>query len=212
MHFDINAFAEALIIAITLSLDSFASGFAYGASKIKIPFKSAFILSFVCSATLGLTLLLGAVVRPYISAEIIKYISFAILLAIGLFKLFEEVIKLLLKRTANRQINFNVFNFHFILQIFGNETEADSNKDKILSAAESVSLAAALSMDGLAVGFSAGLTGANPILLIALSLLIGFSAVMLGFKIGSKIASKLKINLSWLSGLILVAIAVSKLL
>ncbi len=211
MHFDIQAFAEALIIAVTLSLDSFASGFAYGASKIKIPIKSALILSFICSVTLGITLLLGNLIRPYISADIIKYISFAILLAIGLFKLFEELIKLLLKRTSNRQIKFNVFNFHFILQIFGNETEADSNKDKILSAAEAVSLAVALSMDGLAVGFSAGLTGANPILLIAFSFAIGFSAVMSGHKVGDKIASKVKINLSWLSGLILAAIAVTKL-
>ena len=98
------------------------------------------------------------------------------------------------------------------MQIFGNETVADSNKDKILSSAEAVSLAFALSMDGLAVGFSAGLTGANPVLLILFSLIIGFSAVISGHKIGGKLASKLKINLSWLSGLILVAIAISKLI
>lgn len=211
MHTTIQAVAEAFIIAATLSLDSFAGSFAYGTSKIKIPFRSALTIAFVCSAALGFTLFLGGVIRPYIDAAAVKYISFAVLLAIGAFKLLEEVIKMLLKKKADKELAFNIFNFRLILKVFQSETEADINKDKVLSAAEAATLAAALSIDGLAVGFSAGLAQVNALFLILFSFLTGFAAVISGRKAGEKIASKIKINLSWLSGLILVAIAVLKL-
>lgn len=212
MGFDITAAAEALVTAVVLSTDIFACGLAYGASKIKIPLKSAAVISLICGAALGVTLFLGGLLRPYISTVAVKYISFAILMAIGVFKLFEEGVKLLLAKTSKKELSLRIFDFRLILRVFQDETQADKNKDKVLSVAEAVSLAAATSLDSLAVGFSAGLTCASPWLLLLCVVTTGFAAVAGGTALGKKLASKTKVNLSWISGLVLIIIAVSKLL
>ena len=81
----------------------------------------------------------------------------------------------------------------------------------ILSSAEAVSLASATSLDSLAVGFSAGL-GSAPVWLLPLAVtLVSFAAVLCGTAAGKKAAAKSRINLSWISGAVLVIIAVTKL-
>ena len=211
MHLTFAETARAVAVAVILSTDIFACGLAYGAGKIKIPVKSAAVISIICGLSLGLTSFIGGIIRPYISARAIKYISFAVLLAIGLFKLFEEVLRALLARTTRKELSLNLLGFRLILKVFQDETEADKNKDKILSSAEAVSLAAATSLDSLAVGFSAGL-GSAPVWLLPLAVtLVSFAAVLCGTAAGKKAAAKSRINLSWISGAVLVIIAVTKL-
>lgn len=212
MHLTFAETARAVAVAVILSTDIFVCGLAYGAGKIKIPAKSAAVISIICGLSLGLTSFIGGIIRPYISARAIKYISFAVLLAIGLFKLFEEVLRALLARTTPRkELSLNLLGFRLILKVFQDETEADKNKDKILSSAEAVSLAAATSLDSLAVGFSAGL-GSAPVWLLPLAVtLVSFAAVLCGTAAGKKAAAKSRINLSWISGAVLVIIAVTKL-
>lgn len=211
MQFSLPYLYEALAIALVLSLDSFACGLAYGASQIKVPLRSALIVAIVCSLTLGFTLLLGSAVAPYISQTAVKYISFAILLTMALLKLFENFIKLWLKKRGSRQIAFKLFDVRFILKVYENEQAADNNKDKILSKKEAISLALALSLDGLGVGFSAGMSGTNTVYLIVFSLLIGASALLIGQRTGTAAAHKAKDGLCWVSGIILLALAISKL-
>lgn len=211
MHLTFAETARAVAVAVILSTDIFACGLAYGAGKIKIPVKSAAVISIICGLSLGLTSFIGGIIRPYISARAVKYISFAVLLAIGLFKLFEEVLRALLARTTRKELSLNLLGFRLILKVFQDETEADKNKDKILSSAEAVSLAAATSLDSLAVGFSAGL-GSAPVWLLPLAVtLVSFAAVLCGTAAGKKAAAKSRINLSWISGAVLVIIAVTKL-
>ena len=191
MQFSLPYLYEALAIALALSLDSFACGLAYGASQIKVPLRSALIVAIICSLTLGFTLLLGSAVAPYISQTAVQYISFAILLTMMLLKLFDV---------------------RFILKVFEDEQAADNNKDKLLSKKEAISLALALSLDSLGVGFSAGMSGTNTVYLIIFSLLIGASALLIGQRTGTAAAHKVKDGLCWVSGIILLALAISKLL
>lgn len=202
---------QTLAVAAVLSIDSLASGLAYGANKIKIPVRSAIIIACVCAFTFGLTLISGKVLQPYLPLSPLKYISFAILMAIGVFKLFEAAIKIFMKKSGKTQLKFPLCKRKFMLKILQDETQADANKDKVLSAREALSLAAALSPDGLAVGISAGLAGLPAAAAISFALVLGFFALIFGQTAGKKLAQKTKINLSWLSAVIFIAMAVGKL-
>lgn len=96
--------------------------------------------------------------------------------------------------------------------MYVDETNADFNKSKDLGPKESLYLAVALSLDSLAIGFSSSLAGINYIRVIFLSLLYGIVAVQLGLLIGRKLVEKSNINISWLSGAILMVLAITKII
>lgn len=204
---------EALILSSALSLDAFVASFAYGSKKIKIPFKSAQAINLICSAITGLSLLAGTILRQYIPVWLTTAISFAVLSLLGLAKLLDSITKSVIRKHTHlsREIKFSLLNFKFILHLYADPEDADVDDSKILSMAEAASLAIALSLDGITVGLGAALGNVNGLAVFFCSLATEMIAVMLGNFAGNKVARKTPFNLSWLSGLILLALAVTKL-
>lgn len=200
---------EALLLVVALSLDAFIASFAYGAQRIKIPFSSVIIISIICTAMLGVSLLLGALLRPHLPQMATKVLCFAILFLLGVTKLCDSAIKTLIRR--HKKIHNSLFRLKFILDVYADPEKADRDGSRVLSPAEAASLAVALSLDGLAVGFGAALMKVNFLLVMLLSLVIGMLAVRLGGRIGNKAAQKLPFDLSWISGALLIMLAVLKL-
>lgn len=194
-------------------MDAFVSSFAYGTNKIKIPFKSVAVIAIVCSSFLTASIFLASLLNSFISAEITRILSFSILFLLGLTKFFDSTIKLYIKRhnQLNKELNFSVFNLQFMLNVYANPEEADINASKTLSPKEAVYLAIALSIDGLAVGFGAGLIAVNHLLVIVLAFLTDTIALTLGCQLGNKVVEKTVLNLSWLSGIVLIGLAFLKL-
>jgi len=204
---------EAILLVTALSVDAFVASFAYGANQIRIPFRSVTVINVVCSVILALSLFLGAVLRPFIPEGLTKAICFVILLLLAIVKLFDSSIKTCIRKHKgiNKEINFSVFQLRCILSIYADPEEADRDCSRLLSPAEAASLAVALSLDGLAVGFGAGLADVSFVQIIFFSLVLGTVAVKLGCFLGNKLAEKLQLNLSWLSGVLLLVLAVMKL-
>jgi len=210
----ITLLIESIILVTALSLDAFVASFAYGSNKIKIPFLSALILTFICSLTLTISLILGNIIRPYLPESLTHIICFIILFILGITKLFDSSIKAYIrkKKTLNKQIVFKALNLHFILNIYADPKIADKDDSRTLSLSESISLALALSIDGLAVGLGAALANVNSIMIVVSSVLIGMVAVMGGSLLGEKISNKINLDLSWLSGILLVILGFMKLI
>lgn len=204
---------ESFLFVIALSIDAFTSSFAYGTNKIKIPFKSAMVINLVCSLFLTLSIFLGTFLHPYIAEETTNIISFVILFILGLVKYFDSTIKMLIKKQnqVNKEFTFSIFNLQFMLNIYANPQTADIDASKRLSPKEALYLGTALAVDGLAVGLGAGLTNTNHLLVILFSLVSDIIAIITGGYIGNKIAEKTSLNLSWLSGVILMFLALTKL-
>ncbi len=205
-------FLQTFLLTLSLSLDSLVAGFSYGASKIKIPLRSAGIISAVCAATLGLSVLLGQTLLPFVAADTANYLSFALLCLIGVGKLCGYFFKK--HRSAGEKITcieFRLFDVRFLLTVARDHTEADRNRDRVLSAKESLSLALALSADGIAVGVLSSAETSLP-LLSGFTLFFNLLFLWLGGKVGNRIAKKIKPDLSWLSGLMLLVLAAMKLM
>lgn len=204
---------DAILLVCALSMDAFVASFAYGTSKIKIPFKSAMTINLVCSSILAIALFMGSIISKYIPSVFTTSICVTVLLMLGITKLFDSTLKAILNKsgTLSRDLSFKLFDFRFFLRVCLDATEADADHSYELSPKESFSLAVALSLDGLAAGFSTGLMVTNYAQIILFSLIINMVAVLLGCCIGNKVAQKSELNLSWLSGVTLILLAFLKL-
>lgn len=203
---------EAVLLVTALSIDAFVASFGYGINKIKIPFISAQVINVVCSSILAIAIFLGVAARAIVPPSVAVGVCFIILFALGTLKLFDSIVKnKIRKNKIQRDVKFKFLNVNFILHIYADPEEADLDCSRTLSPGEAVYLAMAVSLDGLTVGFGAGLVCAQPVLVVLFSLILTFAAVMLGCRLGGKIAKKLKFDLSWLSGAILIGLAFMKL-
>ena len=196
---------EALMITLALSIDSFVCSFAYGVNKIKVPLKSVLTINFICCLTMAISVTIGAYIAKYISQSVTVWLGFSCLFLIGAIKLFVPIIKKIIKKHIAKKPNY-------MLSIFSDSTNADKNNNNILSPLEAISLAFALSVDSLFVGFSAVVGHGLKYELVLAEFITDFLAINLGALIGNKVFKNVKLNLNWLSGLILIALATIRLI
>ena len=207
------AILEPLVLVTALSVDAFVASFAYGTNQIKIPFRSVAVISGICSAILGVSLFLGSLVRPFMPEHLAGVLCFSILFLLGIAKLCDSAIKSLIRRSQgiHKKISFSAMHLRFILDVYANPENAECDCSKSLSAVEAAPLAIALSLDGLAVGFGAALSEAAPLRAVLFSLVANVIAVCAGSLTGNKVAEKIPLDLSWVSGLLLIVLAFLKL-
>ncbi len=205
---------QSLLLVISLCLDTFTASMAYGSSKIKIPFKSSVSIVFTCSLFLALSLIVGDFFKDYLNPNIAMWISFCFLFILGLYRLFEVFFKNYFRKISNigMPLTFKIFDLKFILEVYADETKADYDHSQILSSKESFYLATALSFDNIAVGFGSSFGNVNYLQVSVLSLIVGMIAILSGVAIGKYFANKSNVDLSWLSGVILILLAILKIL
>ena len=208
------ALLQAALLAMSLSIDAFAASFAYGCKKIKIPMLSVHIINLICAAITGFSVLFGSVLLQYIPGEAALWLSFSILFLIGITKLFDSITKSIIRKNAdiNKEVKLSVFNFKLLLRLYADPESADADVSKSISPREATVLAVSLSLDGIAVGFGAAMLGINGLAVIFFSLITGFAALLSGSRLGNKAADKLRCNISWLAGVVLIGLALEKLL
>lgn len=204
---------EAVLLVTALSLDAFTVSFAYGFGNIRIPMSSVFVISAICSVTLGFSLFLGSAAHGLIPSDVAKWISFGILFALGIIRLFDSTIKSLIRKKGqlSKEVKWKFFGLNLILYIYADPEKADRDLSRSISPNEAFSIAFALSLDGLAAGFSAGLTAIPVIPVVLMSLVITAAAVFLGSFAGKKLSVKETPDLSWFSGGMLLLLALFKL-
>lgn len=166
---------EAAVLALALSLDTFAAGISLGARRIRIPAASLLALSLTCSLSLLVSILLGGLLGDWISPHAANLVSCMLLCSIGGVRLFDSLVKGLLRRCCESERSFilRFQNLKIFLQVCIDSTQADFNRSNSLSCLEAVSLAVALSLDGLVAGFGSGFSaqGGFSALVFLLSLL-----------------------------------------
>lgn len=205
---------EILLLVIALSIDAFVASLAYGADRIKIPMRSALALSTVSTLILLISMACGSLISAFLPPYVTTVLCFGLLFLLGISRFCEGLIKDVLKKHANHVegITFKFWDFHFILDIYMDNTKADQDHSKELSVKEALSLGIVLSLDGIAAGFGSGLVEVHYIETLIFALIVGVVAIILGSRIGEHIANTTKWQISWLSGIVLIVLACMKLL
>ena len=205
--------AAFLLFLTAVSIDSLTAGLPYGARRVRIPFGSWLILA--CMPALLITAANRAgfwLLRPA-PPSVLSAVSFSLLALLGVSKLAESLIRLLARRrpglTRNRGYRFK--QLHIIFTIYLSPEDANGGDPELLSPKEALLLSLALSLDSVMAGMAlaaAPFSAAGLFLSAALFNLLFFCA---GRRIGQLVSSVLHIDLSWLSGIFLIALAVTAL-
>lgn len=204
---------ENLLIVVTLCMDTFAASTAYGSSRIRIPFVSAAIITMVGSAFLTISLFAASILSQYIPQHICLLLGFLILFAMGIHNLFSGTIKAYMRRkiSIDKTMRLKSSGVSLVFKVYLDETVADLDHSKTLSPREAIYLASALSMDSLVLGFGSGFGLENSLVLILMSLVAGFLAVYGGCILGQVLARHSTIDLSWMTGVILILLSIARL-
>ncbi|AGF55245.1 putative sporulation protein YtaF [Clostridium saccharoperbutylacetonicum] len=205
---------ESLLLVSSLCIDSFVASIAYGTSKIHIPHISKIIINLVCTITLACSLLIGSILKSFLPSNLPVILGFFLLMLLGIYRLFESIFKSYISKysRSDKPLTFKIFDFKFILQVYADEIKADFDNSKSLNIKESFYLGLALSLDSLAVGIGSSLCNVNYFEVLVLCFIIGLIAVSFGSFLGKKFAQKLNLNLSWLSGALLILLAILRVL
>ncbi len=213
MPFFFSYFIEAMVFVIALSIDAFLASFAYGVDRIRIPISSLFIISSMSGAVLGISMLAGSVAGKNLPDGTGAMIGFLVLFLVGIFKLFDGAIKWYIRKYNNieKNINFHFSSFKFLLTIYADPDKADVDRGGVLSAKEAISLGIALSIDSAAAGIGAGAMATPVLSSIVLTWITNIIAILSGSYLGYKIAQKISLDFSWISGILLIILGFSKL-
>ncbi|MDD5794454.1 MAG: sporulation membrane protein YtaF [Clostridiales bacterium] len=202
----------AFLLIASVCIDAFIASMAYGTSKIKIPFTSSLLISFIGSFMLGISLFFGSFLKDFLPEKISIFFSFSVLMIIGIYKLFEGLFKAFIRKggKTDRPLKFKIFDINFVLQVYADEVKADFDKSKTLTLKEAFYLSIALSFDSLATGIAGSALIDSYILTIFLCFVMGIILIYVGVFIGTKLSEKTNLDLSWLSGFLLMLLAFSK--
>jgi putative sporulation protein YtaF len=198
-----------LLLSLAPAVDVFFGAFSCGVSKIKITKTSTAIMAIISTVALCLPIFLSSYITKFVPEKVCLIVGVVVLLFVGLTNIFKSYIKELVRRTSEKCLNISKFGF--VIEVYIEETKADKDFSKVLSWKEAVVLGIAVAIDGLVVGFGAGLsTDINLPFITVSSLIIDACAVIFGALLGHKIANRKK-DFSWLGGIILIALAFFRL-
>ena len=206
-----EAMVDMLVLICATCCDSFFMSVAYGAERIKIPWKATMIISLCGTMLLGLSIALAKSFTQLLSAAAGEWISFFILIALGLIRLFQAQVKHYVKKHKQQPLIIRFKGISFVIDIFLDETEADMDRSKELSVREAAYLGIALSLDSFASGLAFGIGVVNIGALLIVSFGFGIAFMVLGSALGKSMAYRFRSDVSWLSGFLLILLALLRL-
>lgn len=149
-----GAMVHLLLIALAANLDNLGVGVAYGVRRIRIPFLSNLLIAGIAFGFTLLSVWVGGYMSHFIPGWVANWIGALLLMGVGIYTLVQE--------PAN----------------------ADVDGSGVISLSESLVLGAALSMNCLSNGFSAGLWHFDGLLTAAATALFSFLALAVGSAMG----------------------------
>lgn len=202
------------LLTAALCADALAASFIYGADRVKIPPCSALIITSLSTLFLFVSLCLGNAVSGLLPPRLLPVLCFLILFGLGIFKLSDSAVKSAILKGRDRRKNlcFSFSGLHFILTVYADPGEADADENSVLSPAEALSVGVAMSLDSAAAGLGAGFSDFPLVPTLLAVFLAGAAAVRLGCALGTILSRRVNLELSWVSGVMLIVLAVGKLL
>ena len=204
-----------LLFAISLSLDAVAVGFSYGMKKIKIPIPSLVML-FVISALMGAAgTFFGTAVSALLCADAAKWISFLLLLGLGLWMIYDSFRDAKEKGQRKelkeeKSFEFMVKSMGLSVKIIKHPIDCDFDKSSTIDLWEAAYLAFLLSIDVICSCASLAVSGNSSYII---PVLVG--VFQTAFLCGGNLVGKYFSNVRFLSakviqllpGIILVCVA-----
>lgn len=178
---------SSFFLSISYNVDNFAVGIAYGVKKIKIGISGNLIIAIFSASGTYCSMSLGAVFSKFMSANLANLIGCAALVAVGIWGLWDtlktELQKKKHKRKSSHELSYNAF--------IEKPERADLDNSLFIDFKESISIALALTINNLAGGIGAGLSGLDVNITTFLTFVLSLLAILLGYALGEKFTSRM---------------------
>lgn len=198
---------DEIFLAVIVSLDTYLAAAAYCNSGIKIPLLSISVISLISAAVLGISLEFSDFIGSFVPSGLCRICGTAVITAIGIITVFKSIIRSIAKHISKKgEVSVRSDKYGIVVKLYLDDTAADFDNSKILSAAEAAALALASSLDSAATGLSSGFSGINPLTAFLFTFMAGFISIALGNITGKKISS-LHHDFSWVGGILLILFA-----
>lgn len=186
------------MLVIVLSMDAFAAGLSYGTGKVHIPLSSLLSTSLLSGSILTISLLAGDFVLRLFPAVLAKWISFAVLFLLSLYKFYDAVPQFHHRKELPTT--------NIIAQKINQEDKA------VLSLREAIFLAFALSVDNVSAGLCTGSIPLPAIILLLITSTIHLLFIKAGLYAGKLLSYKSSHSFPWLGAAILMILALVRLI
>ena len=195
-----------IVLALSVSIDSFGIGITYGIRNTSINNSAKIILLITSFVFACISIIFGNFFFAFFPNSIINIISCLLLIFMGIFIIYETYHKFS-KKYENKTIDIT-------MQIIKNPINSDLNNSNIIEKNEAIYLALALSLDSICVGISSSSFGLPslffPILVPIFQLLFINAGIFLGKKILIFNSVSLKFW-NFLSGILLIFIGITRI-
>ena len=203
-----------LFFMLAVSIDSLSAGFSYGTSKVRIQPLAAAILVLIPSVCITFMTRIGSFLSSFLPASVFNVFSFLVLFFLAFEKLLESFIRHLANKYPNSAGNwaYKIKQLNIIFTIYFSPEDANKEDVQVLSGKEAFFLSLALSLDSIFTSMVFSCQMQSLPLFFLLAVFFHFLFFYTGFLSGLFVSKKLSIDLSWLSGLFLLLLALHTLL
>ncbi|MDD6627370.1 MAG: manganese efflux pump [Lachnospiraceae bacterium] len=206
-------FPALLFFLLAVTLDSLTAGLTYGTRKVRIQPLSYLIL--ICIPALFITAAnrIGTLLACLLPSQVLPWISFLLLFLLGISKIIESLIRRLAAKhpSLTRNWGCKIKQINIIFTIYLSPEYANVEDLQILSAKEALLLSLALSLDSILVGMAFTTDAVSWVFLFLLAVLFNLLFFLIGYLAGHVLCHLFHVDLSWLSGLLLLLLALQAL-
>ncbi len=161
-----------ILFSMSVTCDGFIIGLSYGARRVKISFINNVIVGGIsCLGTMA-GMYLGRFFDNLIDTDITKYMGSVLLLAFGLFMLYQAIQKYVKKDDV-----VIVKNAADLAETF------DADNSKVIELSEALLLGAFLCVNNFGLGVGAALSGLNIVLTSMLCFVLSVAFIELGIRV-----------------------------
>ena len=194
------------LISISSNADSFAVAVAYGIKKVKISLGANLLIAIVSSLGTFLSMSLGEMISGYLPKSIASILGSGVLIAIGIFGLWQGIDREWKRRRLERerqQQNFSVSSYFYQAQSLNTQNDKLPDRSmqsppkdsklmlKYLRTKQAIPLAFSLTINNIGGGIGAGIAGLNATLTTIITFSIAILAVISGSMLGKKIGRRM---------------------
>jgi putative sporulation protein YtaF len=187
-------------------VDNFAVAIAYGIKRIRIGILSNFIIAIFSCVGTYCSMTIGAVIARFLSHELANILGSGVLVVIGIWGIWDAIKTEREEKRKKKQSSPNELSYN----TFINEPErADRDKSRVIDVKESITLAFALTINNVAGGVGAGLSGLDIFLTTYLTFVLSIAAIFFGYFLGARFAARM--SGKWtgiLSGCLIISIGI----
>lgn len=207
-----------VVLALSVSIDSFGIGITYGIKNTKITNLSKLILFVVSLLVTLVSINFGKIISKIFSPFFTNLLGCLILIAMGIVFIFQGLSKKKnIKNPLNKQKKYNFFIkwLGITIQIIKDPISSDFDKSNTISSKEALYLGTALSLDSLCIGIGSSMLNISSYLFPLLVALFQLLFISFGNFIGKELKNLSSINdniWSLISGILLILIGLLKFL